>query len=364
MLTSASPIRVMTVDDSATIRRLIASELARHPDIECLDGGAHPYEARERIKFEKPDVLILDVEMPHMNGLDFLRKIMKLRPMPVLMFSSLTRSGSRAAIEALEIGAVDVMVKTPFMSSDGTLAELAERVRGVAGARIATQPKTMPSATDQMPVFRNRNKLVLIGSSTGGVDALETVLSGFPTNCPPTMISQHMPPEFLRKFAQRINRLTRPEVKIAEDGEPLVEGVVYIAPGGDYHLCATPGAPYRTRLDPQGKVSGHRPSVDVMFRSGLEMANQVVAVILTGMGSDGAHAMKELSEAGARTLVQDEASCTVFGMPRAALELGGAERTVPLKEISQAILDLCEIRGGGGTKNWRIRNDPSHNPAY
>lgn len=344
MIETVAPIRVMTVDDSPTIRRLIAAELAMHSDIECLDGGSHPYEARERIKAAAPDVLILDIDMPHMNGLDFLRKIMTLRPMPVLMFSSHTASGSQRAIEALEIGAIDVLAKSQKMATDGTLGLLPDMIR-MASRVWVSAPENRP----ELPVargddYRNRNAILMIGSSTGGVDALERVLSEFPVNCPPTLISQHMPKEFLRNFALRINQISRPVVKIAEDGEPLVDGMIYIAPGGEHHLAIAPGAPCRCYLDPQAKVSGHRPSVDVMFRSAVPLARRVVSVLLTGMGSDGARGMKDLRDAGARTLVQNEATCVVFGMPRVALELGAAQRSVPLDQIASAVLDLCARR--------------------
>lgn len=341
MKASEKAIRVMTVDDSPTIRRLIASELSGCADIECLDGGAHPYEARERIKAEAPDVLILDIDMPRMNGLDFLRKIMTLRPMPVVMFSSMTKSGSRKAIEALEIGAVDVLVKTPTMSTDGTLSFLPEKVRAAAGARVSPQLDPRPTGPAADAGFQNQDRIVLVGSSTGGVDALETLLSGYPRMCPPTLISQHMPAEFLRNFTLRVNSFVQPVVKLAEDGEPLNDGVVYIAPGGDYHLALEGGLHPRIYLDPQGKVTGHRPSVDVLFESGVPFASRIVAAILTGMGSDGANGMKSLRDAGARTMAQDEATCTVFGMPRVALERGGAERALPLERIAASILEIC-----------------------
>lgn len=347
MMGSDRPIRVMTVDDSTTIRRLISAELSRCPDIQCLDGGANPYEARVRIKAEAPDVLLLDVEMPRMNGIEFLDKIMTLRPMPVIMFSSLTHRGSEMAIEALKRGAVDVMVKTAAMSTDGTLASLPDRVRMAARARLTARSRTLDQlGPDQSKFseFRNRGNILMIGSSTGGVDALETVLRDFPSTCPPTLISQHMPEEFLRNFALRLNSLIQPLVKLAEDGEPLSDGVVYIAPGGRHHLALAGRTQHTVFLDPQDKVSGHRPSVDVMFRSGVPVAGKIVAAILTGMGSDGARGMKDLRDAGARTLAQDEATCTVFGMPRVALDLGGAERALPLGKIAAAMLELCTER--------------------
>lgn len=338
------PIRVMTVDDSPTVRRLIAAKLDGYDDICCIDGGAHPLEARDKIKASAPDVLILDIDMPHMDGIEFLRKIMSLRPMPVLMFSSCGRSGSRRALEALEIGAVDYLEKTPDMARDGTLARLADLVRMAATARVTPWGRRRVAQPCHDTGSRNRGSLLLMGSSTGGVQALETILSRFPETCPPTLITQHMPRTFLRNFVKRMDHLVRPRIKIAEAGEPLVEGTVYIAPGGDHHLAVAPGTPCRCVLDSSQKVSGHRPSVDVLLRSAVPIADRVVAVILTGMGYDGARGMKALREAGARTLAQDEASSVVFGMPRVALDLGAAERAVPLEDLAAAALDLCAQR--------------------
>ncbi|WP_330998950.1 protein-glutamate methylesterase/protein-glutamine glutaminase [Mangrovicoccus algicola] len=326
------------VDDSATIRKLVALELARHRDIDLVGEAEHPYQARVMIKSINPDVLILDIEMPHMNGLDFLKKIMALRPMPVLMFSSLTRRGAGAALEALSIGAVDCLGKTPTLATDGTLQQIAPLVRMAAGATLA-QPRVQNAGAGSG--FRNRGRIVLIGSSTGGVDALEQVIGGFPAACPPTLITQHMPAEFLRSFSARLNGMCAPEVRLAEEGAPLREGTVFLAPGGDFHLALDGRATPVCRLDPRDKVSGHRPSVDVLFRSAVPHAGRVVAAILTGMGADGAQGMLELRGAGARTIAQDRDSCTVFGMPRVALENGGAERAVPLQRIAPTLLELC-----------------------
>ena len=343
MRDTTAPIRVAIVDDSPTIRRLVALELARHPDISLVGEAEHPYQARVMIKSLNPDVLILDVEMPHMNGLEFLQKIMTLRPMPVLMFSSLTRRGARDAVEALALGAVECIGKTANVATDGTLQQLPAMIRMAAEARIATVAREKPA--EAATGYRNRGRIILIGSSTGGVDALEQVLSGFPTTCPPTLITQHMPAEFLRSFTARMNNLTAPRVKLAQEGDVLEDGTVYVAPGGDFHLALSCGARLCCHLDGGEKVSGHRPSVDVMFRSALPVANRVAAAILTGMGSDGARAMCELRAAGARTIAQDEETSTVFGMPRVALELGGAESAVPLGRVAETLLDLCTQPG-------------------
>ncbi|MEM8554066.1 MAG: chemotaxis response regulator protein-glutamate methylesterase [Pseudomonadota bacterium] len=345
MLQSKGPIRVLVVDDSATIRRVVSAELNKQADINCIDGAADAFEARERIKAERPDVLVLDVEMPRMSGLDFLRKVMKLRPMPVVMFSALTQSGSHDAVEALSIGAFDCLGKTADMLHDGTMDSLPNLIRAAAASNIGGTVKAAPAASGASPkptVARSATEhVVLIGSSTGGVDALETVLSGFAADCPPTLITQHMPAEFLASFAGRLDGSMAPRVKLAENNEPLAQGHVYLAPGGDYHLALQPGTTPRCILDPQGKVSGHRPSVNVLFRSAVPMASKVVAAILTGMGADGAEGMTELRHAGARTMAQDAATSTVFGMPRVAWEMGGAEQLVPLDKVSKTILDLC-----------------------
>ncbi len=335
----SSPIRVLPVDDSPTLRRLIAAELSRHADIECLQGAAHALEAREMIKALDPDVLILDIAMPHMSGLDFLRKVMSLRPMPVLMFSSLTRRGSRDAVEALSIGAVHCLGKSPDMAKDGTLAALPELVRMAAAAHLPSSAAVV--AAGPRPSYQNRGRIICLGASTGGVDALGRVLSAFPEQCPPTLITQHMPHEFLRSFAARLNGSCAPHIALAEDGAPLLDGTVHIAPGGPYHLELAPGTPPTCRLVTGDKVSGHRPSVDVLYRSAVPLGKRVVAAILTGMGSDGAAGMRDLAKSGATCVAQDEDTCVVFGMPKVALSLGGATRALPLDDIAPELLRLC-----------------------
>jgi len=332
------PIRVLMVEDSPTIRRLISKALEAHPDIRVVGEATHPYEARELIKQLDPDVLTLDVELPHMNGIDFLQKIMTLRPMPVIMFSSLTQKGSDAAVRALSIGAVDCLSKTMTMATDGTLSALAPMIRMAARANVTMARGAAQTARQS---YRNHNHVLLIGSSTGGVDALEQVLSRFPANCPPTLIAQHMPEAFLKSFVARLDQRFAPRIRLAENGEPLQDGCVYVAPGGDFHLGISKTPPWRCELIDGPKVSGHRPSVDVLFRSAVPLGAAAVAVILTGMGSDGAQGMLELRRAGARTLAQDEASSVVFGMPRVALENGGAEKALPLGKIADAALNLC-----------------------
>lgn len=332
--------RVLIVDDSATIRAVIGNALSRDPEIEVVGAVGDPLEARTAIKELNPDVLTLDVEMPKMNGIEFLEKIMRLRPMPVLMVSTLTQAGAAASLEALELGAVDCIGKPDFEG-------IAEKVKAAARARVRGMrgPAQPQPASDYRPY---PGKLIAIGSSTGGVEALLTVLSSFPGNCPPTLITQHMPPTFTGSFAVRLDRACAPRVQEATDGAPVLPGHVYIAPGGVAHLEVTGGAQLRCRLREGEPVNGHRPSVDVMFRSVREVCGKrAVGVILTGMGRDGAHGLKELRDAGAATLGQDEATSVVYGMPKAAYELGAVQRQAPIGAMARAALDLCsyEIKG-------------------
>lgn len=331
--------RVLIVDDSTTIRQLIRARLRADDRIVVVGEAADPFEAREKIKALTPDVLTLDVEMPRMNGLEFLERLMRLRPMPVVMISTETHRGSAAALEALSLGAVDCIGKPAPDRLPGAFEALADVLVAAAGARLRDPGQARPAVT-RPEKFNWNGRIVLIGSSTGGVDALETVLGGFPAACPPTLITQHMPAGFLASFAQRLDPRIAPTVRLAQDGAPLLPGQVYLAPGGDTHLMVEPGDPPRCRLAVGEKRSGHRPSVDVLFESALPVAARTVAVILTGMGRDGAEGMAALRNAGARCLAQDEATSVIFGMPRVALELGGAEMAVPLQSISREILAL------------------------
>ena len=310
--------RVLIVDDSLTIRSLMKARLSEDPRIEVVGEAADPYEAREKIKALSPDVLTLDVEMPRMNGLEFLERLMRLRPMPVIMVSTLTQKGSAAALEALSLGAVDCLGKPAADKIPETFERLGDLLVAAASARV--RDPSQRRAPQAVPTdFRWNGKFLLIGSSTGGVDALETVLAGFPANCPPTLITQHMPESFLASFAGRLNGRIAPSLQLAETGLPLQPGHIYLAPGGDTHLTVEPGEPPRCKLVTGEKRSGHRTSVDVLFESALPMAPRIVAALLTGMGRDGADQMLALRKAGARCLAQDEASCVVFGMPREAI---------------------------------------------
>jgi two-component system chemotaxis response regulator CheB len=339
-----SRIRVLIVDDSPTMRSLIGAVLRRDPEIEVVGMAGDPLEARAAIKALEPDVLTLDIEMPNMNGLEFLEKIMRLRPMPVVMVSTLTQRGADATLQALEIGAVDCVGKPGHGTDVSTaFAELAERVKTAAKARV----RPMGLAAGMTPPghrFSPNGKVVAIGSSTGGVEALLTILSRFPVNCPPTLVTQHMPATFTRSFAQRLNRASAAEITEATDGAPLQQGHVYVAPGGLTHLEIAGSASPRCSLREGDPVNGHRPSVDQLFHSVAHTAGSMaVGVILTGMGRDGAQGLKAILDQGGRTLGQDEQSCVVYGMPKAAADIGAVERQVSLERMADAVLDLCNL---------------------
>ena len=336
----SNPVRVLVVDDSATMRSLISAVLRRDPEISVVGTAADPLEARAAIKELNPDVITLDVEMPNMNGLEFLEKIMRLRPMPVVMVSTLTQAGTDVTLAALEIGAVDAVAKpAPGVSAQEAFGDLAEKVKIAARSRVRALETREPRAVDG--AYRaDPNHILAIGASTGGVEALLTILSAFPANCPATVVTQHMPATFTRSFAARLDKMSGATVTEAEDGAPLKPGHVYIAPGGEAHLEVSGG---RCRLVRAEAVNGHRPSVDVLFNSVARLGRPMTGVILTGMGKDGAKGLLTMRQAGARTLGQDEQSCVVYGMPRAAFELGAVERQLSLPRLAPAILDLCAV---------------------
>ncbi|MEB2398508.1 protein-glutamate methylesterase/protein-glutamine glutaminase [Parapusillimonas granuli] len=337
-------IRVLCVDDSALVRGLMTEIINSHPDMEVVAAAPDPLVARELIKQHNPDVLTLDVEMPRMDGLDFLERLMRLRPMPVVMVSSLTERNSEVTLRALELGAVDFVTKPKLGLRDGLLeySELiADKIRAAANSRPrqAVQPSTAP-ARRLVQHFSTTEKLVMIGASTGGTEAIRQVLEPLPANSPAIMITQHMPAGFTRSFVQRLDNLCAMQVHEAEDGQRVLPGHVYLAPGGVAHMkLARSGANYVVKLDYSEPVNRHRPSVDVLFHSAAEVAGKnAIGVILTGMGKDGAQGLLAMKEAGAVTFAQDEASCVVFGMPREALLIGAADAAVPLSEISERIL--------------------------
>ncbi|WP_275788812.1 protein-glutamate O-methylesterase CheB [Pararhizobium gei] len=348
-----SAARVLVVDDSATMRGLITAILNSDPDVQVVGQAADALQARQAIKDLDPDVITLDIEMPNMNGLDFLEKIMRLRPMPVIMVSTLTHKGAEATIAALEIGAFDCVGK-PMPGDARPFSDLAEKVKAAARSQrkyiitgnksAAPSPANINAASD----YRASRKIVAIGSSTGGVEALIAVLQKFPANCPPTVITQHMPHTFTKSFAERLHRICVPTVEEATDGAKLEVGKIYLAPGGDRHLqVVNPSSPSCRLLDRE-PVNGHRPSVDVLFDSVAEVAGRnAVGVILTGMGRDGASGLLKMRKAGARTFGQNEKTCVVYGMPRVAYELGAVETQLPLSSIGEEILKSTASRREG-----------------
>jgi two-component system chemotaxis response regulator CheB len=305
------------------------------------------------IKALDPDVITLDVEMPRMDGLTFLRKIMALRPMPVVMISTLTQSGAEVTLEALEAGAVDFVAK-PTSSVGPAMAaqaeELRAKVKAAAGTRVRARPElTKPPVPQRQALNRRTGKILLIGASTGGVEALKTVLMDLPADCPPTLVTQHMPERFTAAFASRLNRECPMTVCEAADRQRVEPGCVYIAPGAHHLELGRDGLAYVCRLNDGPPVSGHRPSADVLFRSGARVAGpKSIGVILTGMGKDGAEGLLEMRKAGASTLGQDQASSLIYGMPRVAFERGGVERQFPLTELAGAIVDRCGDKASVG----------------
>jgi two-component system chemotaxis response regulator CheB len=337
------PIRVLIVDDSATIRALLAEILSRDPDIQVVGQAPEPHAARQMIKDLNPDVLTLDVEMPGMSGIEFLDKIMRLRPMPVVMVSTLTERGAEVTLDALAIGAVDYFAKpTNNVAThlNAAAQELIRKVKTAAGAKV--RPRTEPRAAPQKPDMAFGERLIAIGSSTGGVEALLEVLSHFPANCPPTVITQHMPAGFTASFAARLDKMCAPHVAEAVDGQLLAPGHVWLAPGAVSHLEVSGRAAWRCRLVKDEPTSGHRPSVDRLFQSVAACAGaKAVGVILTGMGRDGANGLSAMHANGAATIGQDEATAIVYGMPRVAHEIGAVQRQLPLEKIGEEILRLC-----------------------
>ncbi len=336
-------IRVLCVDDSALMRQLMTEIVNSHPDMEMVAVAQDPLVARDLIKKFNPQVLTLDVEMPRMDGLDFLEKLMRLRPMPVVMVSSLTGRGSEITLRALELGAVDFVTKPQLGIREGMLAYselIADKIRTAARARLPRQlsGQTPPPTLSHGPLLSSE-KLIAIGASTGGTEAIRHVLQPLPPTSPALLITQHMPPGFTRSFAERLNKLCQITVKEAEDGERILPGHAYIAPGAHHLELARSGANYIARLNEGPPVNRHRPSVEVLFDSVAHHAGRnAVGVILTGMGNDGAAGMLRLHQAGAYTIAQNEASCVVFGMPREAIQMGGVDEVVDLSQISQRML--------------------------
>lgn len=357
-------IKVLCVDDSALIRSVMTEIINSQPDMTVVGTAADPLVARELIKQTNPDVLTLDVEMPRMDGLEFLEKLMRLRPMPVLMVSSLTERGSEIALTALELGAVDFVTKPKLGVRDGLLnyTELiASKIRAASAARLlpsrrGAAAKAAAAGPGEAPLrspLLSTEKLIIIGASTGGTEAIRDVLQPLPSDSPAVMIAQHMPPGFTKSFAQRLDGLCRITVKEAEHGERVLPGHAYIAPGGFHLSLARSGANYVAHLDQEPPVNRHRPSIDVLFDSVARHAGRnAIGVILTGMGKDGAEGLLRMKQAGAHTLAQDEASCVVFGMPREAIAIGAAHEVAPLHEMSRRV--LAHLRSSFGERVNRV----------
>ena len=334
--------RVIVVDDSATGRALIRRALTAEPRLTIVGEAADPIEARQMIRLLAPDVLVLDIEMPQMNGLEFLRRLMRLRPMPAVMLSGLTRKGSALAIEALAAGAVVCLEKTAHLFAPDN-PTLARHVLTAADAMPTGRMLSQTATACRRPYLSN-GKLVLIGASTGGVDALERLFRHWPSHGPPVLVAQHMPAHYLTRFVARLDGLMAPQVAIATEGRLPGPGQIWFAPGGAQHLALRPGTIGPVcRLEMRAGMQGHCPSVARLFGSALPWAAGVIAAMLTGMGSDGAAEMAELRGRGARTLAQDRASSTVYGMPGAAVKLGAAEQILSLDRIAETLLEL----GGG-----------------
>lgn len=353
-----NPIKVMIVDDSAVVRQVVVSMLQSEPGIKVIGTASDPLFAIERMKSEWPDVILLDVEMPRMDGITFLKKIMSERPTPVIICSTLTEAGAATTIEALSAGAVTIITKPrvglkQFMTE--SMEELTTAIRQAAkvdarrmARRASTTPIAVPTRNSadvilapgrEKAMSRTTEHIVAIGTSTGGTQALEVVLAELPAVCPGIVVVQHMPPQFTAAFAARLNSICEIDVREAANNDRVVPGCALIAPGGKHMLLVRSGAQYHVEIKDGPPVNRHRPSVDVLFRSVAKCAGKnALGVIMTGMGDDGARGLKEMRDAGAHTVAQDEATCVVFGMPKEAIRLEAAERIEPLDHISRLIL--------------------------
>ena len=359
----AAKIRVVVVDDSALVRGLLSEIINREPDMECVGAASDPLVAREMIRNLNPDVITLDIEMPRMDGLDFLARLMRLRPMPVVMVSTLTERGADVTLKALELGAVDFVSKPKIGVADGLRQlgdDITDKVRTAARARVqrlaAAAPAAAPGAAPPKPAAMaalgrlSTEKIIFIGASTGGTEATREVLMGLPADCPAVMITQHMPPGFTKSYAARLNGLCRIRVAEASDGERILPGHAYIAPGGFHLSVERSGANYLARVVDGEPVNRHKPSVEVLFESAARVVGRnALAMMLTGMGADGAKAMKTMRDAGSWNLAQDEASCVVFGMPREAIAHGAVHEVLPLAQIAPRLLEWLRANAGGAT---------------
>jgi two-component system chemotaxis response regulator CheB len=355
--------RVVVVDDSALVRSLLAEIVNRQPDMECIGSAADPFAAREMIRNLNPDVITLDVEMPRMDGIDFLSKLMRLRPMPVVMVSTLTERGAEVTMRALELGAIDFVAKPKIGVADGLkqlAEEITEKIRIAAKAHVKRAPAAPPApaagtpgvvakpAVASSPLGRlSTEKLIFIGASTGGTEATKEVLMALPPDAPAVVITQHMPPGFTRSYAARLDTLCKIRVKEATDGERILPGHAYIAPGGLHLSVERSGANYVARVRDGEPVNRHKPSVEVLFESAARVVGQnAFGIMLTGMGADGARAMKTMRDAGSYNYAQNEATCVVFGMPREAIQHGAAHEVLPLQDIATHLMEKLRSMHG------------------
>lgn len=359
--------RVVVVDDSALVRSLLSEIINRQADMECVGAAADPLVAREMIRNLNPDVITLDIEMPRMDGLDFLAKLMRLRPMPVLMVSTLTERGAEATMRALELGALDFVAKPKIGIADGLkqlAEEITDKIRVATHARVKRSPAAPAASAGAAPASHDgaaatarpavsalgrlsTEKIIFIGASTGGTEATKEVLLSLPPDSPAVMITQHMPPGFTRSYAARLDSLCKIRVKEAVDSERVLPGHAYIAPGGFHLSVERSGANYIARVRDGEPVNRHKPSVEVLFESAARVVGQnAFGIMLTGMGADGAKAMKTMRDAGSYNLCQDEASCVVFGMPREAINHGAANEVLPLRQIGPHLLERLRSTAG------------------
>lgn len=342
-------IKVLVVDDSAIVRKVFSEELSKEKDIKVIGTAPDPYVARDKIVKLKPDVVTLDIEMPRMDGLTFLKKIMTYAPLPVIIVSSLSREGSKIALEALSLGALEVISKPTAAYSVGDLSiQLADKIRAVADIKVNArkyQEKETPSldkaVMTSMALTATTSKIIAIGASTGGTEALKEVLTRMPRNSPGILVVQHMPAKFTTSFAERLDSLCEMTVKEAADGDTVVNGQVLIAPGNFHMLLKRSGARYYVNIKTGPMVHHQRPAVDVLFKTVAQYAGaNALGIILTGMGSDGAEGMTHMKQAGAGTIAQDEETCVVFGMPKEAIKAGCVDKVVPLTRVAQTALNM------------------------
>jgi two-component system, chemotaxis family, protein-glutamate methylesterase/glutaminase len=343
----ARKIRVLVIDDSAIVRKILSEAIAAEADMEVVGTAPDPIIALEKIKRLKPDVLTLDIEMPRMDGLTFLKQIMRTQPMPVILISSLEQSSVEIGLEALRCGAIDVLAKPNGPYSVGELrATVSARIRAAARAKLRPHvpPGTPPLAVDSGKAGADLTRLIAIGASTGGIEAICSVLTHLPAEVPPILITQHIPPRFSRSFAERLDKLCRMEVREAVDGDLPRPGLALVAPGGFHMVLERAGGAFRVKIKDGPLVCYQRPSVDVLFTSvALAAGARAIGVMLTGMGNDGAQGMKRMKDKGCHTIAQDEATCVVFGMPREAIRAGAVDQTLPLDRIAPALMSACAV---------------------